>query len=325
MLDGHTGAQLAGSNVHKRSLIASTTKIMTAVVVLETMDPHMTITIPKEAVGIEGSSVYLKEGESMKVIDLLYGLMLHSGNDAAVALAIGACGSVAQFVLKMNERANALSLQNTHFENPHGLDGGNHYSSAYDLAVLTAYALKDPIFRQIVACKEITVGCRSLRNHNRLLWMMDGVIGVKTGYTKAAGRILVSAYEFNDRILIAVTINDGNDWQDHISLYDYGKSLYTCCNIFEKDDYIGQMPLCNGRIAALYGTESFSAYLREGECPVFNISYPVVPMGQSGIACLNVYVGHLYLGRVYAKWEERIDGKNSKTDCLPGRMLSPQG
>ena len=323
LLDGNTGVQLAGKNVHKRSLIASTTKIMTAIVVLETLDVNSTIVIPPEAVGVEGSSLYLQEGEELCVLDLLYGLMLHSGNDAAVALAIGSCGSVSRFVLRMNEKAKSLSLKDTHFENPHGLDHKQHYSSAYDLGILSAYALKNPIFRQIVSRKEITAGSRKLRNHNRLLWMKDGVIGVKTGFTKAAGRILVSALSHEGRTLIAVTIHDGNDWQDHLSLYDYGISLYSRRLLFQKDTLIGQLPLFNGQVGLLYTTEDFSAVVREEERPVFIIRYPLVPLGQNGLSYLDVYVGDLLVGRVCAKWKVDQNGKNSKKNSLPGSVLSP--
>lgn len=323
LLDGNTGAQLAGKNVHEKALIASTTKIMTAVVVLETMDVDAIISVPQQAVGVEGSSMYLQAGEKLSVLNLLYGLMLQSGNDAAVTLAIGSQGSVSAFVEKMNEKARILSLKNTHFENPHGLDGNEHYSSAYDLGILTAYAMKNPAFRQIVSRKEISFGTRSLRNHNRLLWMLDGVIGVKTGYTKAAGRILVSALEHQGRLLIAVTINDGNDWQDHISLYDYGKSLYSCRKIFEEGSFMGHIPLGDGSTGAIYASESFTAYLAPEESPVLYIRYPRVPMGSCGIAVLDVYVGDLHLGSVFGKWEVITNGTNSKSDCLPGTVFPP--
>ena len=145
-MDADTGSVLFEQNADERALIASTTKIMTALTVLELCDPDETVTIPAEATGIEGTSIYLTAGEELTVRELLYGLLLSSGNDAAVALALHAGGSVSAFVAEMNERAEALGLTQTHFENPNGLDGERHYSTARDMANLTAKALKNPIF-----------------------------------------------------------------------------------------------------------------------------------------------------------------------------------
>lgn len=303
LIDGDTGRILEEKEAHKRSLIASTTKIMTAVVVLESMDPEQVLSIPPEAVGVEGSSLYLKEGEQLSVSDLLYGMMLHSGNDVSVALSIGCCGTVSAFVDRMNEKADTLDLENTHFENPNGLDGKEHYSTAHDLAKLTAYALKVPGFREIVSCKTITVGNRSLRNHNRLLWMMDGIIGVKTGFTKAAGRILVSAMDYKGRTLIAVTIHDGNDWQDHMALYQYGISLYSYRPLIRKGERLCELPTLEGRVVGLYAKEDFSAPTLEGEVPVLELKYPMIPMGHRGTAYVDLYLGDLYLGRISLEWE----------------------
>lgn len=189
LLDATTGRVLYEKNADAQSLIASTTKIMTALVVCEQCNVLDRMRIPKEAVGIEGSSMYLREGEVLAVQELLYGLMLSSGNDAAVALAIYCGGTVEGFVQMMNDKARVLGLLDTHFENPNGLDAPAHYSTARDLAVLSAYAMKNPIFYKTVSAKTVKVGERYLRNHNKLLWRVDGADGVKTGYTKAAGRI----------------------------------------------------------------------------------------------------------------------------------------
>ncbi len=322
LMDADTGMIISSNQCHKRALIASTTKIMTAVVVLENMAPTSQIVVPTESVGVEGSSMYLKEGECLTVLDLLYGLLLHSGNDAAVALAVGCCGSVPAFVNKMNEKAQELSLQNTHFENPNGLDGKEHYSSAYDLGCLTAYALKIPEFRQIVSCKTIQIGTRSLRNHNRLLWMEEGIIGVKTGYTKASGRILVSAMEYQGRTMIAVTINDGNDWQDHLSLYQYGKTCYKDRILIEKGSFLGDLPLMEGTKGFLYSEERLSACLLDGEQPLFRIKYPLYPMGSTGISQIDVYIGNLYIGRISAHWEGTYNGTTTKNHSLPRSLLT---
>ena len=166
--------------------------------------------------------MYLKEGEVFTLQELLYGLMLSSGNDAAVALAIYCGGTVEGFAALMNDKARNLGLTGTHFENPNGLDSPGHYSTAKDLGTLAAYAMENPIFYKTVSAKNVKVGDRYLTNHNKLLWRYDGCIGVKTGYTRHAGRILVSAAERGESQLIAVTLADPDDWRDHAALLDYG-------------------------------------------------------------------------------------------------------
>ena len=222
LLDGTTGECLREKNGDQRALIASTTKIMTGLLVCEAGDLDRTVTVPETAAGTEGSSMYLKSGETLTRRELLYGMMLHSGNDAALTLAISVSGSEAAFVRQMNRRACALNLTQTHFANPHGLDSGENYSTALDLVRLAQAALQNEQFRAVVSTKTITCAGRTLTNHNKLLWRYDGCIGVKTGYTRHAGRILVSAAERGGRMLIAVTISDPDDWRDHVSLLDYG-------------------------------------------------------------------------------------------------------
>ena len=218
LMDGRTGRILYEKGADERSLIASTTKIMTALIICEQCNVLDRMRVPKEAVGIEGSSMYLREGEVLTLQELLYGLMLSSGNDAAVALAIYCGGTVEGFAQLMNDKARQLGMKDTHFENPNGLDSPGHYSTARDLAVLASYAMENPIFAKTVSTKTVTIGNRSLRNHNKLLWQVEGADGVKTGYTKAAGRILVSSAVRNGRRLICVTINAPNDWNDHALL-----------------------------------------------------------------------------------------------------------
>ena len=215
VLDAVSGRALFARNADERSLIASTTKIMTALIVCEQCNVLDRMRIPKEAVGIEGSSMYLKEGEVLTLQELLYGLMLSSGNDAAVALAIYCGGTVEGFAELMNDKARILGLSGTHFENPNGLDSPGHYSTARDLAVLAAYAMKNPVFYKTVSAKNVKVGERYLTNHNKLLWRLEGADGVKTGFTKAAGRILVSSATRQGRRIIGVTIDAPDDWNDH--------------------------------------------------------------------------------------------------------------
>lgn len=195
LIDGRTGQTLYEKDADRRALIASTTKIMTGLLVCEAGETDRRVTVPAAAVGLEGSSMYLKRGETLTRRDLLYGMMLHSGNDAALTLAISVSGSEQAFVRQMNLRAQALGLRQTHFANPHGLDSGENYSSARDLAALAQAALQNQQFRTVVGTKTIACAGRTLTNHNKLLWRYDGCIGVKTGYTRHAGRILVSAAE----------------------------------------------------------------------------------------------------------------------------------
>lgn len=220
LINSQTGEVLYEKNPDDKMLIASTTKIMTAVVVLDKCGMDDIVEVSPDAANVEGSSAYLRAGEKLTVRELLYALMLSSGNDAAAALAIHVSGSIEKFAGDMNAKAKELGLENTSYKNPHGLDAEGHYSTARDLAKLTQYALKNNDFKDIVSTKTAAVGSRSLTNHNKLLWNIDGAIGVKTGYTKAAGRILVSAVERNGISYICVTLNDPDDWDDHTNIYN---------------------------------------------------------------------------------------------------------
>ena len=231
VMDADTGRVLLEQNADQKSLIASTTKIMTGYLACQLCDAEGSFTVPKQAVGIEGSSIWLREGQTVTVRTLLYGTLLQSGNDAATALAIAACGSEAAFVAQMNETARQLGLNSTHFANPHGLDDAENYSTARYLARLAAAALKNPLFAQIVSTKSVNIDGNSFVNHNKLLWRLEGAIAVKTGYTRAAGRILVSAVRRGGRTLVCVTIHDPDDWNDHAALIDAAFSHYQSLQI----------------------------------------------------------------------------------------------
>lgn len=276
MLDAATDRVLYACRPDDRSLIASTTKIMTGLLVAEQCNPEDRVSVPKEAVGTEGSSLYLKEGEVLTVRTLLYGLMLHSGNDAAVTLAMYCAGSVPAFVEQMNRRARELGLTNTHFANPHGLDAEDHYSTARDLARLAACAMDNPLLRQVVSTRSVTLEGRSLTNHNKLLWRYDGAVGVKTGYTKSAGRILVSAAERDGRRLIAVTIHDSNDWKDHARLLDYGFSAYAFRTLFAGGQVLGSVPVIGGAEsrADVVALENLEYPLAEQEQAILRLNLP---------------------------------------------------
>lgn len=329
LIDADTGQVLYEHNADTPSLIASTTKIMTALVALEHLPPEQEVTIPKEAVGIEGSSLYLQAGEKLTVEALVYGLLLHSGNDAAVALALVGAGSVAEFVDLMNLKAQKLGLTHTHFENPNGLDGENHHSSARDLAVLTQNALNNELFAKIVSTKAIQIGGRSLTNHNRLLWSCEGCIGVKTGYTKAAGRTLVSAACRNGRTLIAVTLNDGNDWQDHCRLYDFGFSLYQNKTIVRAGQTVAQAALMNGRTADLIAGESLDFFCAKNETVRFEPDYPKqtfspgAPGSFAGFG--GVYVGRRRIATIRLLWGRENEAENSENPVVARRGLTPCG
>ncbi len=227
LMDADTGRVLFEQNADEPRLIASTTKIMTALIALERLDMDRTVVIEPAWAAVEGSTMYLEAGREMTVRELLYGLMLASGNDAAVALACIAAGSVEAFADLMNERAGALGCGNTHFENPNGLDSENHYSSARDLAKIAREAIQNEAFCRIVSTPSVTIGERTFTNHNRLLRECEGVFGVKTGYTEAAGRTLVTCCEREGITLICVTLSDPDDWRDHAALYDWAYGEYT--------------------------------------------------------------------------------------------------
>jgi len=227
LVDAGSGEVLYEQNADQKMLIASTTKIMTALVAIREGTLSDTVTVSKAAAYTEGSAMYLAAGERLTLETLLYGLMLCSGNDAAVAVAEHVGGSVEDFVAMMNETAGELGLNSTSFANPNGLDHENHYSTARDMAILAGEAMKNATFRRIVSTKSVSIGGRSMTNHNKLLSAVDGCIGLKTGYTRAAGRTLVSCAERGGHRLIAVTLQDGNDWADHRALFDYGFSAYS--------------------------------------------------------------------------------------------------
>lgn len=249
LIESISGEVAYEKNAHTRMPMASTTKIMTAIVAMELGDPTMMVEIPREAVGVEGSSIYLYEGERLSLEHLLYALLLESANDAAVAIAVALSGTEDAFVEKMNQKAEALGLSDTHFTNPHGLDHEEHYTSAADLARLAAYCIHNELFRTIVSTRRITIplndqeGARLLLNHNRLLRSYDGTIGLKTGFTKRSGRCLVSAAERDGVTMIAVTLNAPDDWNDHRNMLDYGFSQYTALLLQASGSYERAIPL----------------------------------------------------------------------------------
>ena len=243
LMDAESGRVLYEQNVDREMLIASTTKIMTALVALREGTLSETVKVSRSAAYTEVSSMYLKEGEELTLETLLYGLMLCSGNDAAVAIAEHIGGSQEGFARLMNETAGELGMKHSSFANPNGLDAEGHYSTARDMAILACAAMKNETLARIVSTRTITIGGRTMTNHNKLLSYMGGCIGLKTGYTKAAGRTLVSCAEQNGQRLIAVTLQDGNDWADHQALYEYGFSTYPALRLAVLGQEVKRVPV----------------------------------------------------------------------------------
>ena len=239
VMEAGSGRILYSKNPDERLPEASTTKIMTALVVAENADADTVVRVPEQAQGVEGSSVYLRAGEHLTVKELLYGLMLQSGNDCAVALALTVGGSIENFAAMMNDKAAALGCRNTNFVNPHGLPDDNHYTSARDLAVISAAAMNNPLVKEIVSTKKINIsneGCgydRVIVNKNKILSSFEGANGVKTGYTEKAGRCFVGAAERNGMQLIAVVLNCGPMFEESMSLMDEMFEKYEMKNLAE--------------------------------------------------------------------------------------------
>lgn len=326
LTDAASGRVLYEKAAEEQSLIASTTKIMTALLICEQCNLADRVKIPRAAVGIEGSSMYLQEGEILSVQDLLYGLMLRSGNDAAVALAIYCAGSEADFVTMMNEKAEKLELFHTHFANPNGLDHDENYSTAADLAKLAAYAMENEAFHRVVSCKSVTAGGRALQNHNKLLFRYDGAVGVKTGYTRAAGRILVSAAERDGRRLIAVTIHAPDDWNDHTAMLDYGFSQFRPMRLVEQDTHVDEIPVIGGvskSVGVAAGAE-FVFPMAENETYNINLQLPefvfapVEAGKEAGTA--SVRIGETVVGTIPLYYEETVERSVPKPGLLE-RML----
>ena len=252
-----SGELLASQNADKRMKPASTTKLMTTLLTLEqAAKGNETVTFTQDMVA-EGSSMYLKLGEKVTLRDLAAGMMMASGNDAANAAAIAVAGDGERFARLMNERAEAIGMKNTHFVTPSGLDDDDHYSTAYDLALLMSEGLKNEDFRQLTAQKSALVAFQepsdkrmTYNNHNRLLSLYEYCIGGKTGYTSAAGRCLVSAAQKDGMTLICVTLDDKNDWNDHISLYEYGFSQRAA---YQSPDsaFAAEVPVVGGESAGV--------------------------------------------------------------------------
>lgn len=281
VLDRKSKTILFGKNENKQVKMASTTKIMTAIVIIENYDLNKEITVSKKAAGTGGSRLGLRTGDKITVHDLLYGLLLRSGNDAAVALAETVGGSIEGFAELMNQKAKELNLKNTHFESPHGLDSDGHYTTAYELALITDYALQNSTFAKIVGTKNYTISIngypKALTNTNELLGNLNGVYGVKTGFTNGANRCLVSSCKRGDMDIICVVLGaDTKNFrtQDSIKLIEYA---------FENYEYVNIKEIADKELSALKNKYSSSFFVDKGisnkiSFEISNIDTPILPI-----------------------------------------------
>ena len=254
IMDVNSGRILYSKDMDEKLPMASTTKIMTTLIAIESGRLEEKVNVSKKASYTEGSSIYLREGETHTVNDLLYAIMLRSGNDASVALAEHIGGSIEGFVGLMNRKAQDIGAMNTQFANPHGLDAPGHYTTAHDLALITAYALKNRKFSDIVKSKKWTIKGpknenwdRVMINKNKMLWQFDGGDGVKTGFTKKAGRCLVSSATRDGMQLVCVVLNCGPMWNDSSVLLEYGFKNYSKKKVVDKDKIFKLVEIKNGK------------------------------------------------------------------------------
>ena len=289
LYDAENRVMLYGKNADAPHAMASTTKIMTALVAIEALPLDTVVTVPREACGVEGSSVYLKEGERYTLRSLLYALLLQSANDAAEAIAYAVSGGIPAFTELMNARARALGLTVTHFENPHGLDAEGHVTTANELARIACEALKNPDFyeisktRRYAFCGMDGENPRTLINHNKMLYLYEGATGGKTGFTKRCGRCLVSSAERDGLLLVAVTLDAPSDWADHTTLLDYGFATYESRVIAPAASLRLSVPIFNtGKDAVITNRDELRMVLRRDEetpKPQYTLSpVPVAPI-----------------------------------------------
>ncbi len=329
LIDVASGRILYAKNGSKKMRIASLTKTMTAIVAIESGRLQDVVTVPKEAVGVDGSSIYLKQGEKLTLEELLYGLMLRSGNDAAVAVAHHVGGSVPGFVYLMNEKAALIGMTHTNFTNPHGLDDSNmHYSTAEDMAKLSAYALHNPVFRQIVSTKVKSISWegekwdRRLQNKNKLLHLYNGADGVKTGYTKLAKRCLASSATRDGRQLAAITLNAPDDWNDSMKLLDWGFEHFAVSRVVTKGQTVQASFAAEDPSLRLVTINEFAYPLQNGEAEQLRTQVELVQpsvtkrMVGSHVGFLQVYLGDRLIGRV------PLTVQDSSPVSTPGRTRS---
>ena len=295
--DRKSGKVIYGKNENKRTAMASTTKIMTAIVLIENADLDQTITVSAKAAGTGGSRLGLKHNDKITMKDLLYGLMLKSGNDAAVAIAENVGGSIEKFADLMNEEAKKIGLDNTHYVTPHGLDNPEHYTTAYELAKLADYALKNEIFAKVVNTKNYTVTIngypKNITNTNELLGYLDGVNGVKTGFTNNAGRCLVTSVNRNEFEIITVVLQADTKkirTTDSISLIEYVYKNYELINIKEiVDKQFQEWCLINKNRIVINKCKNNNIELYKTQ-----LSNNIIPIKKTDKDNINIEINNLY-------------------------------
>lgn len=288
VINGATGEVIFSKNINKKHAMASTTKIMTAVIALERCPLDDVVTVSANAANQEGSSAYVAENMQLYMRDMLYGLMLNSGNDAAVAIAEHVAGSVEAFAELMNEKTLELGLRNTHFVNPNGLDDPEHYTTAADLALIARYAMANADFREIVGT--LTYQAQPLNapeilyfaNHNKMFELYAGATGIKTGYTQATGRCLVSSAKRDDMEFIAVTLGDGDDWNDHMQMLDYAFSEHYPKKVIEAGMKV-KVAEIDGKRYNMVAAGDFTVPLREKDRVTVDVVSHIVNDLQSPI------------------------------------------
>lgn len=325
IMDVNSSRVLYSKNMDEKLAMASTTKIMTTLVALESGKLKDMVTVSRKASTTEGSSIYLREGERHTVNDLLYAIMLRSGNDAAVAVAEHIGGSVEGFAALMNMKAKEIGAVNTHFENPHGLDAAMHYTTAYDLALITAYALKNPVFAEIVSSRKKTIEGppsedwdRVLINKNKMLWQFDGGNGVKTGFTNKAGRCLVSSATRNGMQLVCVVLNCGPMWDDSTALLEYGFSNYSNEMVVNRDSIFKVVEVRNGKekFVPVKPAEDYYIALKAEEKESIKLSAGKMKTAQAPLKKgdnageLEVYLNNKLLRTIKLEYTENVESSS---------------
>lgn len=325
IMDVNSGRILYSKNMDEKLAMASTTKIMTSLVAVESGKLEEMVTVSKKASHTEGSSIYLREGERHTVHDLVYAIMLRSGNDAAMAVAEHIGGSVEGFAELMNRKAQEIGAENTHFANPHGLDAAGHYTTAHDLALITAYALKNPVFAEIVSSKKKTIEGppnenwdRVMINKNKMLWQFDGGDGVKTGFTNKAGRCLVSSATRNGMQLVCVVLNCGLMWDDSSVLLEAGFKNYSVEKVVDKNNFIKEVKVKGGKekFVGVKPTEDFSLPLGAEEKENIKLSAKSNAAAQAPFnkgdeaGTLDVYLGDKLLKTIKLEYTESVESSS---------------
>lgn len=325
VMDVKTGRILYSKNPDSKLPMASTTKIMTTLIAIESGRLKETVKVSQKASYTEGSSIYLKEGEQITVEELLFGIMLRSGNDASMAVAEHIGGNVEGFVEMMNAKAKEIGALNTHFANPHGLDNSEHYTTAYDLALITSYALRNEKFAEVVKTKNKTISGppdvawnRSMMNKNKMLWQFEGGDGVKTGFTSKAGRCLVSSATRDNWQLCSVVLNSGPMWEESAAILNYGFSNFPKQKVVDSEEVYQQLKVIAGKQDLVEIKPSFDFYMPLSQEEIdklifipalkFNNKAPIYKGSKAGE--LKIYIGNEYISSVDLEYCQSIESKD---------------